>query len=128
MIPERLAYLEAREKAASFLKEKYGFREIFRDNEILTLDNAKCSIHLTLQIPDDVEVYLTLSRQHPSTETKFFSHLFNQYKDLDKTQAVLDELYKDVRKEENLVVITYQSMIVMIEYLAKTHPTSFSKQ
>lgn len=122
MIPERLAYFEAREKAASVLKEKYGFREVFKDNEMLTLDNTKYSIHLTLQIPDDVEVYLTLRGRSPSTDTKFFSYLFDQNKDLDKTKAVLEDLFKDVGREESLAVQTYESLIIMIEFFAKTQP------
>lgn len=77
---------------------------------------------MTLQIPDDVEVYLTLRGQSPSTDTKFFSYLFDQYKDLDKTKAVLEDLFKDVGREESLAVQTYESLIIMIEYFAKKQP------
>lgn len=125
MIPERLAYLEAREKAAFILKEKYGFRETFRDNEILTLDNTKCSIHLTLQIPDDVDVYLTLSGQSPSTKTAFLSYLLDEYLNIENVKIASDELFKEVRKEKILASKIYLSFMVKINYLLKKHSDCF---
>jgi hypothetical protein len=127
----RQAYFEAREIIAQELKKKYNLIESFKDDNRLTLDSSKHSIHFTFYIPDGKDLNITKKGEMPDSDHSFLSYVFRlNQNDIQKTQNNLKVIFEPLDNidekdfySSDVIIKSYQ---IEIQFLTDYFPYLFT--
>jgi hypothetical protein len=122
-------YFKAREIVADELKQKHNLVESYRDENRLTLDSSKYSIHLTFYVPDGDEISVSIKGKQPGEDGQnFMGYLFDQYPKLDDIDKALKEIFTKLPKKASPYSIDnlYIHFNDKIRFLENHYPHFFS--
>jgi len=124
-------YFVAREIVARELKEKYNLVESYKDDNRLTLDGTKYSIHLTFYIPDGNNVFISEKGKEPLSKDSYFGHISGINYTMNEIDQVLkinaskfDSLPKETHEFDTLNILRY--FHICLAFFETEYPNYFN--
>lgn len=122
-------YFVARNNVFAELNKKYNLIESHKDENRLTLNSSKYSIHLVLYIPDGVDLIISPINREPAFGNNFMHYLHSKYPENDIRRDVLKDIYKNSRAKssfDNSIEAIEDNFLIMINFIHTYFPDIFS--